>query len=285
MDEKTTLYFDKKRTFSILSATFRGKNMNAIDLYILRGKSLITISLTLLLISAGISLEKLEIKNYFYQTSYESVNIKSMATAKISLKKASNIKSTTSSSEQEKTSSQEFQTIQLQPVEQTIEVVEEMPVWQLPVETGVITTLPSTYHTALDIISTYGGTELIYPIANGTISGIYNDTAGAKIVTIHHIINGINYTSQYVHLSSYTEGLYVGKEVTVNDSIGWMGSTGYSTGIHLHLSVVDCALFDPTDSNCVDLNSFYHYLKLRYNQGFVGLQSLMNVPQSWTTRS
>ena len=266
MDEKTTLYFDKK---NILSATFRGKNMNAIDLYILRGKSLITISLALLLISAGISLEKLEIKNYFYQTSYESVNIKS----------------TTSSSEQEKTSSQEFQTIQLQPVEQTIEVVEEMPVWQLPVETGVITTLPSTYHTALDIISTYGGTELIYPIANGTISGIYNDTAGAKIVTIHHIINGINYTSQYVHLSSYTEGLYVGKEVTVNDSIGWMGSTGYSTGIHLHLSVVDCALFDPTDSNCVDLNSFYHYLKLRYNQGFVGLQSLMNVPQSWTTRS
>lgn len=275
----------KVATFSILNATFRGNDMKSVDLYILRGKSLITISVSLLLISAGIGLEKLEVKNTFYQTSYESVNIKSMATAAVAEKKVSpslsSIKSLLSSKKEQ---TQELQAVELQPIVSASSVVEEVPVWKLPVETGVLTTLPNSYHVALDIISINGRTELIYPVANGVVSGIYNDTAGAKIVTIHHVMNGVNYTSQYVHLSSYADGLYVGKEVTVNDSIGWMGTTGYSTGIHLHLSIVDCTLFDPNDSNCSDLNSFYHYLKLRYQQGFYGLSSLMNVPQSWTTR-
>ena len=77
-------------------------------------------------------------------------------------------------------------------------------------------------------------------------------------------------------------GIYTGKYVTTNDVIGQMGRTGIATGVHLHITVVDnCALFDQNDANCKDLNSFFRYAKIRYNQGFSGLGSLIEVPNSW----
>lgn len=157
--------------------------------------------------------------------------------------------------------------------------------WYLPVEMGNISSGISYYHFALDITSPRGMNEAIYPIANGEISAIYNDSAGAKIVMIHHLIDGINYTSQYVHLSSYAPNLYVGKQVTINDYIGYMGRTGIATGVHLHIALVDnCAAFNSNDINCRGLNDFFNYGKIRYNQGFRGIYSVMNVPASWTSR-
>jgi hypothetical protein len=126
--------------------------------------------------------------------------------------------------------------------------------------------------------------ETIHPVANGVISGIYTDSAGALIVTVLHNIDGQKYTSQYVHLSSYASGLYIGKEVTINDSLGQMGTTGNSTGVHLHITVLDCALFDSSDTNCSDLNGFFRYAKSRYSQNFYGLGNLVYVPGSWTSR-
>lgn len=157
-------------------------------------------------------------------------------------------------------------------------------VWYLPTEIGVVTQNPHYGHVALDITSPRGSNELIFPVANGKISGIYRDSAGALIVTVLHDIDGKKYTSQYVHLASYANGLYVGKPVTINDCLGRMGTTGYSTGIHLHLAVVDCALFDPSDNNCRDLNGFFRYANYRLGQGYIGLGTMMIVPGSWTSR-
>ena len=92
------------------------------------------------------------------------------------------------------------------------------------------------------------------------------------------------YTSQYVHLSRYADGLYVGKPVTINDALGQMGTTGNSTGVHLHLAVLDCALFDPNDNNCRDLGAWYRYDKIRFQQGYIGLGTMMNVPGEWYSR-
>ena len=58
----------------------------------------------------------------------------------------------------------------------------------------------------------------------------------------------------------------VGKPVTINDALGQMGSTGNSTGPHLHISVIDCGLYVPGDYNCYDLNSFFNYNKRRFNE-------------------
>lgn len=157
-------------------------------------------------------------------------------------------------------------------------------IWYLPTEMGTITSYVNASHFALDITSPRGTAEPIYPVANGTISGIYRDSAGAKIVTVNHNINGQNYTSQYVHLSSYAPDLYVGKPVTINDYLGFMGRTGIATGVHLHLAVVDCSIFDANDGNCSSLNGFFRYGRQRYYQGFLGLQSVMNVPTTWYSR-
>jgi len=154
----------------------------------------------------------------------------------------------------------------------------------LPTEKGIVTQYPSYRHIAYDITSPRGSNENIFPIANGEISAIYEDSAGAKIVTIRHNINGVMYTSQYVHLASYAAGLYVGKPVTINDCIGKMGTTGISTGIHLHISVVDnCDLFG-SEGNCRDLNSFYRHNRTRFSNGFRGLGSVINVPPVWNSR-
>ena len=149
---------------------------------------------------------------------------------------------------------------------------------------GYVSQNPRYGHVALDIGSPRGSSEPIFPVANGVVSGKYYDPNGALVVTIYHNINGQDYTSQYAHLSRFADGLYVGKPVTVNDSIGLMGSTGYSTGVHLHVTLLDCHLFNPNDNRCSDLNSFFRYGNTRYNQGYFGLWAVMNVPGSWTSR-
>lgn len=63
-----------------------------------------------------------------------------------------------------------------------------------------------------------------------------------------------------------------------------MGRTGIATGVHLHIAVVDCSIFDNNDSNCSSLNGFFRYGRERYYQGFMGLQSLINVPTTWYSR-
>lgn len=247
-----------------------------------RRKLIITLSIALLFISVYLFTSKeLEKEIPIGNLVIESVDIKNISVAKIAYKDGTNNKvsteditiSTSNNTTQTVANSQQSTTAQQLNVSQAN--------WQLPTKTGIISQYPSYYHVALDITSPNGVYETIYPVAPGTVSSIYYDSAGAKIVTIRHYINGKNYTSQYVHLSSYASGLYVGKYVDVNDPIGQMGATGVATGIHLHITVADCILFDPNDSNCKDLNSFFRYIKIRYNQGFKGLSNLTYVPYSW----
>lgn len=247
--------------------------------------ALIIVSLNLGM-STEVSNEKVS-----YNTSYKMVNTKNMATTKVSVKTGTGntvveeIKKITNPT-QETTSSPKIEAISLKTTKEEIPVPKEpeKPIWRLPTEQGIITQYPSYGHVALDITSRRGIYETIYPIADGTISSIYLDFAGAKIVTVNHNINGTNYTSQYVHMSSYAPGIYVGQPVTTDTPLGQMGSTGISTGNHLHISVADCSIFDPNDQNCRDLNGFFRYLRARYTQGFRGLNSIIPVPWSWSSR-
>lgn len=178
----------------------------------------------------------------------------------------------------------EFQRTSYSREEKKIQERNEKLNWHLPTEMGRVTQNPSYSHPALDITSPRGTNEIIFPVANGVISGIYRDNAGALIVTVLHRVNDEAYTSLYAHLSRYADGLYVGKPVTIHDSLGWMGATGHATGVHLHLSVVDCALFDPNDSNCSDLNHFFYYIRARVASGHWGLGTYIWVPTSWNHR-
>ena len=246
-----------------------------------KGNKIITFSLILFIISLYLVFAENNALNVVdYKIDYEAFNTNNIATVSIATKASKKNTDSYSSEEMEKTS---FSIANKEPVIEKTTAVPKV-VWRLPVEQGTITTLPNYYHVALDITSARGVYETIYPVADGVISGIYYDSAGAKIITIYHNINGQNYTSQYVHLSSFAPDTYVGKSVTTNDAIGQMGATGIATGVHLHLSVTDCAMFNPNDTNCSSLDGFYNYLRLRYTQGFQGLNNIIDVPWSWTSR-
>ena len=90
-------------------------------------------------------------------------------------------------------------------------------------------------HTGIDIANEYGYYgEPITPFMIGTIAYVDNvdDSSCGKHVKLYH---KFNITSQYCHMSS-AEELAPGTEVKPGDVIGYMGSTGTSTGSHLHLT-------------------------------------------------
>lgn len=219
-----------------------------------------------------------------YQIKYEYINIKDMARANIATK---------IDKEHNNVNARNIQEVEMTKVVETSLPVKNdsasssktpRRIWYLPTEVGTITQYPSYYHVAYDITSYRGSAETIFPVANGKISGIYTDPDGALMITVLHEIDGQKYTSMYAHLAYYAPNLYVGKDVTINDSLGQMGTTGNSTGIHLHLTLLDCALFDPNDPYCSDLNAWYNYDKVRLSQNFYGLGVVLYVPNSWYNR-
>ncbi len=159
-----------------------------------------------------------------------------------------------------------------EPKEQVVPVAVTPPkLWYYPINHGKISrgmgyNNYDGFHYGFDLTSPYGKNETIYPIADGIVSGVFYDNAGANIVTVRHLINGVNYTSLYAHLSSFAPGIAAGQIVNTNTPIGQMGTTGRSTGVHLHIEIADCALFDRNDANCYNLSAYYRYLKVRYNQ-------------------
>ena len=223
---------------------------------------------------------------------YEYINIKDMAQIQVSTKEKSNniitniINIGNTSNTLKEVSLPNVNKVQETKLPIIASATPQAPkqIWHLPTEVGIVTQYPSYSHMAYDITSPRGSAENIFPVANGVVTSMYTDAWGALIVTVLHDINGKKYTSQYVHLSGYDSSLYVGKPVTVNDSLGRMGTTGYSTGVHLHIAVLDCGLYLPGDPNCRDLNGFFRYGKQRYSQGFFGLGKLIYVPPSWNSR-
>lgn len=74
----------------------------------------------------------------------------------------------------------------------------------------------------------------VHSIGDGVVVSKYYSRGGGNVVKIKH--NSV-YTSAYLHLSGYASGLHTGKTVTQGETIGYVGSTGASTGPHLDFRV------------------------------------------------
>lgn len=71
----------------------------------------------------------------------------------------------------------------------------------------------------------------VYSTGDGTI--IYKGRKGGYGNTII-VKHGNIYSTLYAHFSKYKKGTYVGKKVKQKEVIGYVGSTGYATGPHVH---------------------------------------------------
>jgi len=102
---------------------------------------------------------------------------------------------------------------------------------QYPIQVGYVSQGYSIFHPALDIAAPIG-TE-IKPIKNGIIEDISKSRVGYGNAVIVDHGNGI--VSLYAHLSKIN--VSKGDKVTVFDTIGNVGTTGHSTGPHVHIEI------------------------------------------------
>lgn len=76
------------------------------------------------------------------------------------------------------------------------------------------------------------------------IANYYNSAYGNRVIIDHGYQQAAGLGTAYNHMTSYITS--VGQRVRRSDAIGYAGTTGYSTGCHLHLMVFrDGATVDP----------------------------------------
>jgi murein DD-endopeptidase MepM/ murein hydrolase activator NlpD len=81
------------------------------------------------------------------------------------------------------------------------------------------------------------GTHPIFASASGVVSKSYVSTSFGEVVFIKHVINGQDYETIYAHMQTGSRTVLEGDSVTQGQTIGIMGSTGDSTGQHLHFEL------------------------------------------------
>ena len=88
-------------------------------------------------------------------------------------------------------------------------------------------------HKGLDFAAPTG--TPIYAAGNGVIEFVGRNGSYGNYIRIRH---NNSYKTAYAHLSKYKKGLHKGYRVNQGDIIGYVGSTGRSTGPHLHYEII-----------------------------------------------
>jgi murein DD-endopeptidase MepM/ murein hydrolase activator NlpD len=100
----------------------------------------------------------------------------------------------------------------------------------IPVQGG------STYHMGVDMATKAGSP--IYAIAAGMVTHtVSGSPSQVGYISVRHSIGGVEHTSIYMHVWSATTHVTVGQFVSAGQQIGEVGSSGVSSGSHLHLEV------------------------------------------------
>lgn len=91
------------------------------------------------------------------------------------------------------------------------------------------------FHEGMDINGLSTDTPILAS-ATGTVAytGVWG--GGGNTVILYHNVNGTPYTTMYMHLNSISVSM--GEVVSQGQQIGGAGTTGNSTGVHLHFQVI-----------------------------------------------
>jgi murein DD-endopeptidase MepM/ murein hydrolase activator NlpD len=100
-------------------------------------------------------------------------------------------------------------------------------------------------HPILHVWKLHDGTDFgvdcgtpVYAAASGTvISAYYDDAYGNRLTINHGNVNGVALATSYNHLTSFAAS--VGEHVKRGELVAYSGTTGWSTGCHLHFMVYE----------------------------------------------
>ena len=94
------------------------------------------------------------------------------------------------------------------------------------------------YHPILGIYRAHLGTDFgasagtaVRATGDGTVIAAGRSGGYGNVVTIRH---ASGYTTRYAHLRGFANDIRAGKRVTMNQVVGYVGSTGLATAPHLH---------------------------------------------------
>jgi murein DD-endopeptidase MepM/ murein hydrolase activator NlpD len=88
-------------------------------------------------------------------------------------------------------------------------------------------------HTGVDWATAYG--TPIFASGNGVVEKVGREGGYGNYIRLKHN-NG--YETAYGHMSAFAKGMEVGKQVRQGQVIGFVGSTGMSTGSHVHYEIL-----------------------------------------------
>lgn len=105
-------------------------------------------------------------------------------------------------------------------------------------------------HFGVDFAKT-GDKVAIGASASGTVTRSYLSTSYGECVFVKHEIDGQVYETVYAHMRSGSRTVKVGDKVKQGQLLGFMGSTGDSTGQHLHFELHK-GLWNKDKTNAID---------------------------------
>jgi murein DD-endopeptidase MepM/ murein hydrolase activator NlpD len=126
-------------------------------------------------------------------------------------------------------------------------------------------------HTGVDLAARSG--TPIYAAGDGVIKYYKWQSGYGNKVEIQHV-NG--YETAYGHMSRYVDGLEVGSHVRQGQIIGYVGSTGQSTGPHLHFEIkINGNLVDPLSVKLPKDNVLAQQYEAQFQQTMAQINDLM----------
>lgn len=93
-------------------------------------------------------------------------------------------------------------------------------------------------HLGVDLGTSGNRASTVHSIYPGTVYKIIkNDSGWGNMVIVQHTINGKTFYSGYAHMANNSIVVSVGQSLSAGQKLGTMGSTGNSSGAHVHLVI------------------------------------------------
>jgi len=93
------------------------------------------------------------------------------------------------------------------------------------------------FHDGIDLSARPNMYVNVYAAASGKVSLIASNSSMGNYIYVSHNINGKNFTTTYLHLVTGSLRVKAGDIVSKSTILATMGTTGNSTGPHLHFSI------------------------------------------------